>query len=204
MWFFFLSLHPWQDAGWWPLPQMTNWVYVRAVWPSHIFSHLMVCLHMASLTKCHQNKNSGMIGFNFNNWIVPLCSAQSIFFLNHHLVLAAFLHFFTWSPLRDTEMFRMNPLFCLPLVEYGEKLVWKPMLCLLNLCRGSHKGMIKCFHECVFFLYLHMAVCCFSFHTRVGVEQIHVIPVIDLLLPAESLMERRFKSHPLFSPFCLL
>lgn len=51
-------------------------------------------------------------------------------------------------------------------------------------------------------LYVHIFVCCFCLHACVGVEQIHVIWVIDILPPAVSwsqcLMEMRFKIHPFF------
>lgn len=46
-------------------------------------------------------------------------------------------------------------------------------------------------------------MCCFCLHACVGVEQIHVIWVIDILPPAETwsqrLMEMRFKIRPFFS-----
>ena len=54
-------------------------------------------------------------------------------------------------------------------------------------------------------LYVHIFVCCFCLHACVGVEQIHVIRVIDILPLAESwsqrLMEMRFKIRPFFY-FC--
>lgn len=77
----------------------------------------------------------------------------------------------------------------------------------LNVCLVQHKSMIKCFSWVCVSLYVHISVCCFCLQACVGVEQIHVIWVIDIFPPAESwlrcLMESRLKIHSFFY-FCLL
>lgn len=75
----------------------------------------------------------------------------------------------------------------------------------LNVCRQQHKSMIKCFPWACVSSRVHIPVCCFCLQACVGVEQIHVIWVIDVFPPAESwlrcLMETRLNIHSLFY-FC--